>query len=86
MKFRVWVPAAAPIQGVQPYVMVWDPATNMMGWHGNYKYHAEVTRNAWFEINMTFPDTTAKELFEIGVEFTFQSAWQGTVYIDAVHW
>jgi hypothetical protein len=85
IKFRVWNASEVPIQGVQPYVMLWNPDLGMHEWYGNYVYKDQILRDRWMEITLSFPNST-DQLFEFGVQWQFATAHTGKVYVDAVDW
>jgi hypothetical protein len=81
--FRVWIPAASGISGVQPYAL--QGASGGWAWTGSWRAASSLTANAWNTINVTVP-AGAAALDQIGVEFTTSKTWSGIAYIDAVTW
>jgi hypothetical protein len=81
--YRVWVPSGSRITAVQPYVL--QGAAGNWAWTGNWRAISALTTNAWNTITVTVPSNAAA-LAELGVSFTTNGTWTGTVFIDSVTW
>lgn len=81
INFRVWVPAASKLQGVQPFVV-----TGAGRWQGTFRFIDSLSKGDWNDISVTLPndfDVTAPEW--LGVQFfTQEGGWKGSVFIDSV--
>ncbi len=81
--FRVWLPSTTRITSVQPYVL--QDAAGGWRWTGNLKLASSLTPNTWNTFTVTVP-SGASALAQLGVEIATNTAYTGTVYIDAVNW
>ena len=81
--YRVWVPSGSRITAVQPYVL--QGAAGNWTWTGNWRGISALTTNAWNTITVTVPSNAAA-IAELGVSFTTNATWSGTVYVDSVTW
>jgi hypothetical protein len=81
--YEVFVPADAPILGVQPFLMTTDRLK--WNWFGTFIDGPNVKRGEWVSITVKYPDNI-EEFWEIGVQFIFNDVWKGSVYVDNVIW
>jgi hypothetical protein len=81
--FRVWLPSGSGLGALQPYVL--QGAAGNWTWTGSFRSISQLTPNSWNTITVTVP-ASAATLAELGVEFTNNTAWTGTAYIDSVTW
>ena len=83
VSFRIWVPSGSGITAVQPYAL--QGAAGGWGWTGNWRAVSSLTANAWNTLTVNVP-ANAAALDQLGIEFTTNKTWSGTVYVDAVTW
>jgi PKD repeat protein len=84
--FRVWVPADAPIQAIQPYIMPHDATWKTSEWNSAWTGYASVVKNAWNEFTVTLPSTTNTDLTEQQIGIQLQATGNCTLYVDSVDW
>jgi hypothetical protein len=80
--FRVYLPAGARISSVQPYVL--QGAAGGWRWTGNWQPISALRTGAWNTLAVQVPADAAL-LSSLGVQFTTNGAFNGTVYIDSVN-
>lgn len=77
--FEVFIPAGAPVVGIQPYIadanFAWGES-----WNTSFPY------NGWVTVAATVPEYATLPAQELGVKFYVDSYYNGPVYIDAVWW
>jgi hypothetical protein len=78
--YHIWIPATHGLVSVQPYVM--DDA---FAWTGTWTAAGSLVAGSWNTLTLELPQTFTKVL-ELGVEFSTNGPWTGTVYVDAVAW
>jgi hypothetical protein len=83
LTFHVWIPEGSRIASVQPYA-IQNKAGNW-GFNGAWTPIANIKPNAWNTLSFDLP-ANAAPLYQLGVEFTTDSAWSGTCYIDSITW
>lgn len=84
VSFRVRVPSGSKITAVQPYAL--QGAAGNWQWTGNWQSISSFTPGTWKTITVNVPTTAKTPLAEIGIEFTTNGAWTGTVHVDSVSW
>jgi hypothetical protein len=82
--FHVWVPTGSAITGVQPFVQ--QNADAGFVFTGTFTPIAMLTAGAWNTITVQVPRNAVTPLRELGVEFTTNATWMGTVYVDSIGW
>jgi hypothetical protein len=80
--FHVWIPIGAPIADVQPFVQQGPDAGFVFT--GTNTPIASLTLGSWNTITVTVPTNAQIPLRQIGVEFTTNATWMGTVYVDSI--
>jgi hypothetical protein len=80
--FRVYLPAGAAISSVQPYVL--QGAAGGWRWTGNWQPISALKTGAWNTLTVQVPADAAL-LSSLGVQFSTNGAFNGTVYIDSVN-
>jgi hypothetical protein len=78
---RVWFPAGAPIPYIQPFTMHSDSWT----WLGAWTETSKLTPGTWTTFTLTLPANPGT-VQSIGVEFTTNASWTGSVYVDSVQY
>ncbi|XYI02186.1 hypothetical protein ACMHYB_21365 [Sorangium sp. So ce1128] len=84
VSFRILIPSGSSITSVQPYIQ--QGAGGSWTWTGNWQAINSFTPNTWKTITVQVPASAATPLYHLGVEFSTNAAWSGTVYIDSVSW
>jgi hypothetical protein len=79
VSLRVYVPTAAPVIAVAPYVL--DGT-----WAWSDGYSSAITKGSWQSYTVTVPPGAALPLNRIGVMFHMSGSYNGPVYVDAVGW
>lgn len=69
---------------MQPYVL--QGANGGWAWTGAWRSVGSLEPNAWNEIQLAVPQSAATPLYHLGVEFTTNTGFTGTVHVDAVGW
>lgn len=80
--FRVYLPAGAAISSIQPYVL--QGASGGWRWTGNWQPISALKTGAWNTLTVQVPADAAL-LSSLGVQFTTNGIFNGTVYIDSVN-
>jgi hypothetical protein len=79
--FHVFVPAAAVIGAVQPYVL----ETGSFRFTGTRTLAANIGRDTWTTIKVAVPKGAAA-ILRMGVQVESTGTWTDTVYVDSVSW
>jgi len=82
--FHVFVPSGTDISAVQPFVL--QGASGNWLWTGDYEAMSSLTAGAWNTLTVAVPANAATPLSQLGVQFSTNAAWTGTVYVDSVSW
>ena len=77
----VYLPADARISGVQPFVQQNASGGNV--WTGNYQPASALKFGAWNKLSVQVPANAAL-LSSLGVEFTTNGTYNGSVCVDSV--
>jgi hypothetical protein len=80
--FHVYLPSGAAISSIQPYVL--QGAAGGWRWTGNWQPVSALKTGAWNTLTVQIPADAAL-LSSLGVQFTTNGAFNGTVYIDSVN-
>ncbi|HEX7028486.1 MAG TPA: PKD domain-containing protein [Gammaproteobacteria bacterium] len=84
---RVWVPADAPIDWVQPFVMPHSDDWSVVTWHGDWRAYGSMIPGAWNEFSMTIqPTVDPAHQQQIGVQLMTNGAGNFAVYVDSIDW
>ena len=75
----VWVPSGTPLNGLQAFCQYGSGYT-WVG--GTWESASSLTTNAWNEVFVSAP--SGQTIQSVGVNFSFNSAYSGSFYIDAV--
>jgi hypothetical protein len=78
--FHVYVPAAAQLSSVQPYVL-----NDVFKFIGVNTGAASLKRDGWTTIVLPVP-ASETNVIRLGVQFASSGAWTGTVYLDSIDW
>jgi hypothetical protein len=81
---HVWIPTGSAITSVQPFVQQRTDAG--LRSTGARVQIGNLTAGAWNTIQVQVPANAVTPLNELGVEFTTNATWTGTVYVDSVGW
>lgn len=81
---HVWIPTGSAISSVQPFVQLRTDAGFRST--GTPVQIGNLTTGAWNTIQVQVPANAATPLNELGVEFTTNATWTGTIYVDSVGW
>ena len=79
IQFHIWIPQANNLSAVDPFV-----EDHNWTWTGNWQSMSALAAGAWNTITVTVPTTAITPLQELGIQFTLNAPWSGTVYIDSV--
>jgi hypothetical protein len=81
VSYRIYVPTDARIHSVQPFVL--QDGSGQWAWTGQLQDAAGLKRGEWNTLTVQVP-TTASALSSIGVQFTTDGVFEGTLYVDSV--
>jgi hypothetical protein len=82
--FHVWIPTGSPVRDVQPFIQ--QGSDGGYTFTGNFVPIANLTAGSWNTITVRVPANAVTPLRNMGVEFTTNASWMGTVYIDSIGW
>ncbi|NTX56559.1 hypothetical protein [Myxococcus sp. CA039A] len=82
--FRVWIPSGSGITAIQPFALEGEPG----GWRytGRWTAMGSLQTGTWNTVTVALPTNSTTPLYQLGVEFTTNSGWTGTVHLDAITW
>jgi uncharacterized repeat protein (TIGR01451 family) len=79
VRFHIWVPSGTSITSVDAFV-----EDRLWTWSDDWRSVSAMTPNNWNDFSVTIPANAALPLSRLGIEFTLNAPWTGTVYIDAI--
>jgi hypothetical protein len=79
--FHVFVPSAAAIDSIQPYVL----EGGTFRFTGTNVLSGSLTRNGWTTVKVTVPGNAAS-IMRLGVQFKSSGSWNDVVYVDSISW
>ena len=82
--FHIWIPSGSKVSSIQPFAQ--QGAVGNWTWTGNWQPIASLKAGAWNTLTVTVPANAATPLYELGVQFQTNGAWNGTCYVDSVGW
>lgn len=82
--FRVWIPSGSRITSIQPFALEGEAS----GWRytGRWTAIGNLKTGTWNTVTVTLPSASTTPLHQLGVEFTTNGSWTGTVYLDGISW
>jgi PKD repeat protein len=85
--YRVWVPADAPINGIQPYIMPHTPDWEDAFWNSTWGDYGMLKKDAWNELTLTLPEDEDPELpQQLGIQVLTSDEGEFTLYVDCIDW
>jgi hypothetical protein len=81
---HVWIPKGSAITSVQPFVQQRTDAG--LRSTGTRVQIGNLIAGGWNTMQVAMPANAATPLSELGVEFTTNATWTGTLYVDSVGW
>ncbi|WP_163867050.1 carbohydrate binding domain-containing protein [Myxococcus eversor] len=82
--FRVWIPSGSGITALQPFALEGETG----GWRytGTWTAISSLQPGTWNTVTVPLPSNSTTPLYQLGVEFTTNSGWTGTVHLDGIGW
>lgn len=80
--YRVFIPTGARISWIQPFIL--QGAAGGWTWTGNWQPASALKFGAWNTVTVQVP-VNAAALSSLGVQFSTNGAYNGTVYVDSVN-
>jgi len=80
--FHLFIPSAALVSSVQPYVLEAGPSFRFTG---TRVQAANFSRDAWTTVTVKVPSDAAT-ILRMGVQFDSNGTWTGAVYVDSIDW
>lgn len=78
---HVWCPANTQLKSVALFV-----EDRERTWSNDWHAFSALIPGAWNKLVLRIPSDAATPMFRLGLEFTADSMWYGTCYLDTVDW
>lgn len=81
VKAHVWCPEKSGLSAIAFFI-----EEKNHSWYDDWRAKSSLDAGTWNNLYLHVPSDAAVPIERLGLEFTSDSAWQGTCYLDSVEW